>query len=252
MAVTAKQKKILTALAVLAIVAGGILLYNIGTLIAFMKSITGWLVHTIGRLGYTGIVALMFLESSFFPFPSEVVMPPAGYLAWRGEMSFVAVIASGLFGSILGALFNYWFAIRFGRPFLMKHGKYFFVSAESLEKAEAFFERHGHISMLVGRLLPVIRQYISLPAGVARMRLDTFIFYTSLGAGLWVVVLTLVGYLLGEHQELLERYLHVLTFGSVACGMLLAAGYLLWYRRSSMKKSKVVADAKFAAKEEDA
>ncbi|MDR1649366.1 MAG: DedA family protein [Synergistaceae bacterium] len=203
-----------------------------------MKSVTGWLVETIGRLGYAGIVALMFLESSFFPFPSEVVLPPAGYLAWKGEMSFVAVVACGIAGSILGALFNYWFALRFGRPFLIRHGRYFFVSESSIEKAESFFARHGHISTLVGRLLPVIRQYISLPAGVARMKLDIFILYTSIGAGLWAVILTLVGYLLGEHQELLERYLRALTLFSVACAVLLATGYLLWYRRSLKKESR--------------
>jgi membrane protein DedA with SNARE-associated domain len=114
---------------------------------------------------------------------------------------------------------------------LVRYGKYFFVSEESIKKADAFFERHGHISTLVGRLLPVIRQYISLPAGIARMKLGAFVTYTSIGAGAWVVVLTLVGYLLGEHQELLERYLHVLTFASVAGAILLAVGYLLWYRR---------------------
>jgi membrane protein DedA with SNARE-associated domain len=201
-----------------------------------MKSVTGWLVETIGKLGYAGIVALMFLESSFFPFPSEVVLPPAGYLAWKGEMSFAAVVACGIGGSILGALFNYWFALRFGRPFLLRYGRYFFVSEDSIEKADAFFARHGHISTLAGRLLPVIRQYISLPAGIARMKLDVFILYTSIGAGLWAVILTLAGYLLGEHQELLERYLHVLTASSVVCAVLLAAGYLFFYRRS-LKKS---------------
>ncbi|MDR3265116.1 MAG: DedA family protein [Synergistaceae bacterium] len=201
-----------------------------------MKSITSWLVTSIGKLGYGGIVVLMFLESSFFPFPSEVVLPPAGYLAWRGEMSFAAVLAAGIAGSILGALFNYWFALKLGRPFLIRYGKYFFVSEESIEKADAFFERHGHISTLAGRLVPVIRQYISLPAGIARMKLSTFVIYTSIGAGLWALVLTLVGYLLGEHQELLERYLHVLTFGSVACAVVLAVGYLLWnrYRRGNV------------------
>ncbi|MDR3230157.1 MAG: DedA family protein [Synergistaceae bacterium] len=201
-----------------------------------MKGITGWLVETIGRLGYAGIVALMFLESSFFPFPSEVVLPPAGYLAWRGDMSFPAVVASGIGGSLLGALFNYWFAVRFGRPFLLKYGKYFFVSRESLEKADVFFERHGHISTLVGRLLPVIRQYISLPAGVARMKLDRFVLCTSLGAGVWALVLTLAGYLLGEHQELLERYLHVLTFACVTGAVLLAGGYLLWHRYATGRR----------------
>ncbi|MDR1978159.1 MAG: DedA family protein [Synergistaceae bacterium] len=201
-----------------------------------IKGLTNWLVATIGRLGYAGIVTLMFLESSFFPFPSEVVLPPAGYLAWKGEMSFAVVVIAGIAGSILGALFNYWFALKFGRPFLLKYGRYFFVSEESLGKADAFFERHGHVSTLVGRLLPVIRQYISLPAGIVRMKLGTFVLYTSIGAGLWALVLTVVGYLLGEHQELLERYLHLLTFLSVACAVALAAGYLLWYRRFARDK----------------
>jgi membrane protein DedA with SNARE-associated domain len=224
-----------------AVLVGGVLFYNIGTVIGLLeellKELTSWLVATIGRLGYTGIVALMFLESSFFPFPSEVVLPPAGYLAWKGEMSFAAVMLAGLAGSILGALFNYWFALRFGRPFLVKYGKYFFVSKESIKKADSFFERHGHISTLVGRLLPVIRQYISLPAGVARMKLRTFVIYTSIGAGLWALVLTVVGYLLGEHQDLLERYLRLLTFSSVAAAVVLAVGYLLWRRRVSRRNT---------------
>jgi membrane protein DedA with SNARE-associated domain len=215
------------------VVAGGffLFLYHIETLIAFMKGVTGWLVETVGRLGYPGVVALMFLESSFFPFPSEVVLPPAGYLAWKGEMSFVGVVASGITGSLLGALFNYWFAFWFGRPFLIKYGKYFFVSEDAVKKADVFFTRHGHISTLVGRLLPVIRQYISLPAGIARMRLDLFAVWTTAGAGLWVVVLTCVGYLLGERQEFLERWLHVLTIGCVLCAVALAVGYFLWFRK---------------------
>ena len=156
-----------------------------------ISALTSWLVDTIGRMGYTGIVSLMFLESSFFPFPSEVVMPPAGYLAWKGEMSLALVLLSGIAGSILGALFNYWIAVKFGRPFLLRWGKYFFVSPESIDKADKFFQKHGHVSTLVGRLLPVIRQYISLPAGIARMPLKVFTLYTTIGAGAWVVVLTL-------------------------------------------------------------
>ena len=197
-------------------------------IVGLLRGATAWLVETIGRMGYAGVVALMFLESSFFPFPSEVVLPPAGYLAWKGEMSLLAVIAAGVAGSLLGALFNYWVAVRFGRPFLLKYGRYFFVSAESVAKAEAFFARHGHISTLVGRLLPVIRQYISLPAGVVRMDLGVFAAFTALGAGIWVVVLTLVGYLLGEHQELLSRYLHILPLACVAGALLLVLAYVLW------------------------
>ena len=166
-----------------------------------ISAITSWLVDTIGRMGYTGIISLMFLESSFFPFPSEVVMPPAGYLAWKGEMSLILVLLSGIAGSLLGALFNYWIAVKFGRPFLLKWGKYFFVSPESIDKADKFFLKHGHVSTLVGRLLPVIRQYISLPAGIARMPMKIFMLYTSIGAGAWVIVLTIAGYMLGEHHE---------------------------------------------------
>ena len=201
-----------------------------------LADIVAWLVSTVGQLGYTGITALMFLESSFFPFPSEVVMPPAGYLAWKGEMNLWAVLAAGLAGSILGAIFNYWIAVKFGRPFLLKYGKYLFISPEAIDKADKFFVKHGHVSTLVGRLLPVIRQYISLPAGIARMQLKTFILFTAIGAGAWVAVLTILGYILGEHQELLKEYLHVITLSCVILAALIICGYLLWLRIKNRKK----------------
>ena len=201
-----------------------------------ISALTAWLVDTIGKMGYTGIISLMFLESSFFPFPSEVVMPPAGYLAWKGEMSLSLVLISGIAGSLLGALFNYWIAVKFGRPFLLRWGKYFFVSPESIDKADEFFLKHGHVSTLVGRLLPVIRQYISLPAGIARMPLKVFTLYTSIGAGAWVIVLTFAGYLLGEHQELLKEYLHVITLACVCLAVVIAGGYMLYLRRLSNSK----------------
>ena len=196
-----------------------------------ISAFIAWLVDTVGRMGYTGIVSLMFLESSFFPFPSEVVMPPAGYLAWKGEMSLTLVLISGIAGSLLGALFNYWVAVKVGRPFLVRYGKYFFISAESIQKADDFFSKHGHVSTLVGRLLPVIRQYISLPAGLARMPMKTFMLFTSIGAGLWIFVLTFAGYLLGEHQNLLKEYLHIITIGCVILACVIAGGYMLIIRR---------------------
>ena len=196
-----------------------------------ISALTTWLVNTIGKMGYTGIISLMFLESSFFPFPSEVVMPPAGYLAWKGEMSLALVLISGIVGSVLGALFNYWVAVKLGRPFLLRYGKYFFVSPESINKADEFFSRHGHVSTLVGRLLPVIRQYISLPAGIARMSLKTFTLFTTIGAGTWVCVLTFAGYLLGEHQNLLQEYLHVITIACIALAVIIAGGYYLYMKR---------------------
>ncbi|MBR4195592.1 MAG: DedA family protein [Synergistaceae bacterium] len=196
-----------------------------------ISALTSWLVDTIGSMGYTGIISLMFLESSFFPFPSEVVMPPAGYLAWKGEMSLSLVLISGIAGSLLGALFNYWLAVKLGRPFLLKYGKYFFISPESIDKADKFFSKHGHVSTLVGRLLPVIRQYISLPAGIARMPMKTFMLFTTIGAGAWVVVLTFAGYLLGEHQDMLKEYLHVITLACVGLAVIIAGGYILYLRR---------------------
>ena len=196
-----------------------------------LTALTQWLVDTIGRMGYTGIISLMFLESSFFPFPSEVVMPPAGYLAWKGEMSLSLVLISGIAGSLLGALFNYWVAVKLGRPFLLKYGKYFFVSPESINKADEFFSKHGHISTLVGRLLPVIRQYISLPAGIARMPLKTFTIFTTIGAGSWVIVLTFAGYLLGEHQNLLKEYLHIITIACASIAIIISGGYYLFLKR---------------------
>lgn len=196
-----------------------------------ISALTEWLVSTIGSMGYTGIISLMFLESSFFPFPSEVVMPPAGYLAWKGEMSLTLVLISGIAGSLLGALFNYWVAVKFGRPFFLRYGKYFFISPESIQKADDFFKKHGHISTLVGRLLPVIRQYISLPAGIARMPMKTFMLFTTIGAGSWVFVLTFAGYLLGEHQELLKEYLHVITLGCIAAAFIIGGAYYVFIKR---------------------
>ena len=186
-------------------------------------SLIDWLVAVVGHMGYPGIVGLMFLESSFFPFPSEVVVPPAGYLAWKGEMNLILVIISGIVSSILGGLFNYWIAVKWGRPIFEKYGKYFFVTHESLDKAEVFFAKHGHISTFTGRLIPVIRQYISLPAGLARMPLGQFCTYTALGSGIWVVILAMTGYFLGSNQDLIHQEIKRISLVLVAgCAVLIA------------------------------
>jgi membrane protein DedA with SNARE-associated domain len=191
-----------------------------------------WLVQTIGHMGYPGIVGLMFLESSFFPFPSEVVVPPAGFLAARGQMNLILVIGSGILGSILGALFNYWLSLRFGRPLFLRYGRYFLVSEKSLDKADRFFADHGHISTFVGRLLPGIRQYISLPAGLARMNIPLFLFYTSLGSGIWVLVLALVGYWLGGNEAGMTLALHRISLLLGAFCLFLVGAYVFMKRRT--------------------
>ncbi|MFN3534058.1 MAG: DedA family protein [Desulfatiglandales bacterium] len=189
-----------------------------------MEEIILWIVEKIGQMGYGGIIALMFLESSFFPFPSEVVMPPAGYLASQGKMSLGLCIFSGIFGSVLGAIFNYYVAVRWGRAILLKYGKYVLLTERSLNKAEEFFDKHGPISTFVGRLLPGIRQYISLPAGLLRMSIPKFLLYTGLGSGIWVSILTVVGYIFGENQETLRSQLNSVTiYVIIACCLILGA-----------------------------
>lgn len=170
-----------------------------------------FIVSSIGGMGYLGIVLLMALESSFFPFPSEVVIPPAGYLASKGEMSLFLIIFAGILGSIVGALANYYIAYRYGRAILIKYGKYFFINELKFKKIETFFIKHGEISTFVGRLLPGIRQYISFPAGLAKMNLIKFSLYTALGAGIWVVILAYVGYFIGNNMELIREKLKIIT-----------------------------------------
>ncbi|MFA6567002.1 MAG: DedA family protein [Victivallales bacterium] len=155
--------------------------------------------------GFLIIFIFMAVESSFIPFPSEVVMIPAGFLAFRGELTFgsplpdaVIAVFFGLAGSMAGAYFNYYFALWLGRPFLYKYGKYFFLSPDTLERAEQIFRKYGDITTFVCRLLPAIRQVISVPAGLAKMNLSRFSFFTALGAGIWVAILTAIGYYLGS------------------------------------------------------
>ena len=196
-----------------------------------------WLAETLLVLGYPGIIFLMTVESSFIPFPSELVMPPAGYLIHEGKMSWLPVIAAGTAGSLLGALINYYVALRLGRPFFVRYGKYFFLKPDSLDKAERFFAEHGEITTFVGRLIPVIRQLISLPAGAARMPLGKFCFYTGLGAGIWIVILTVIGWLVGRNQDLLHQYMRnatVWTLGGVAVAVF---AYIKLYHRRKGKKA---------------
>jgi membrane protein DedA with SNARE-associated domain len=198
--------------------------------------IVTWIVDTVSLWGYPGIVVLMFLESSFFPFPSEIVIPPAGYLASQGEMSLTLVIAAGIAGSILGACFNYWLAVRWGRPLFERYGRFVLLSPATLERSEEFFARHGHISTFIGRLLPGIRQYISLPAGLSRMNLAVFIIFTTLGAGIWVVILALTGYLIGNNQDLITTYLQQITIAVGGLCFLLIVGYILYRKKRKIRQ----------------
>lgn len=196
-----------------------------------------WLADTlIRRLGYWGVFLLMFIESSLIPFPSEIVIPPAGDLARRlPEWDLLTVIVLGTAGSLGGALFNYGLALLLGRPLLLRNlerlGRYVRLSREGYDRAEAMFLRHGAISTFTGRLIPGIRQIVSLPAGLARMNLLAFCLLTSLGAGLWVAVLALAGYWFGGNAQKLEAalgsYALWLAGGAAALVAVYAAAYRL-------------------------
>lgn len=195
-----------------------------------------WLTETIFALGYPGIVLLMAVESSFFPLPSELVMPPAGYLAAQGRMDVTLAVLAGAVGSLIGALFNYYFAVYLGEPFLRRYGRYFFVSNEHLDRTEAFFRRHGEIGTFVGRFVPVVRHLISIPAGLSRMRLGRFAFFTTAGAGIWCAVLAYIGWLLGRHEGALREAAvnthtrRALLYILPALAVILVV-YAWWYRR---------------------
>ena len=193
-----------------------------------IHDIADYIVQTVGTLGYMGIFIMMFLESTFFPFPSEVVMIPAGYLVHKGEMNMAMVLFCGIAGSLAGALFNYYLAIYAGRAILVRYGRYFFIKESTIVKAEKFFENHGHISTFSGRLIPAVRQLISFPAGLARMNLLSFSIYTTLGAMIWVVILTLLGYYIGDNEAMVKEYLSTIIYTLLA---LIVIGGFIYYKR---------------------
>jgi len=191
-----------------------------------IHDIAQFITDAIFEMGYIGIFLLMLIESSFIPFPSEIVLVPAGYLASKGEMDISLILFASLMGSISGALINYFGALYVGRKFILRFGKYFFISKETLDKMELFFAKHGAISTFTGRLIPGIRQLISIPAGLSRMNLKVFIFYTSLGAMIWSIILVAVGYIIGENQELIKTYLSQIVTITLICVAIITALYI--------------------------
>ncbi len=195
-----------------------------------------WLLDTINAMGYPGILLLMAMESSIIPVPSELVMPPAGYLAYQGKMNLAVVILCGTVGSLIGAYVNYGVSHYLGRPLILKYGKYVLIPPDKFERVERFFLRHGEISTFIGRLLPVIRHLISIPAGVAGMNHLKFSLYTLLGAGIWCTILTLIGYAIGENQQLIMQYSHKALLWVVLFSAVLVAVYI-WRQRNNGSKA---------------
>jgi membrane protein DedA with SNARE-associated domain len=175
-----------------------------------------WIIRTIESTGDFGIVFLMFLENVFPPIPSELIMPLAGFIVSKGEIPFWRVVLSGTIGSVLGALPLYYAGYFIGdqrlERFVDKHGRWLTISPEELESAKKWFDKYGRAAVLLCRLVPGIRSLISIPAGIKRMPIISFVCYTAIGAGSWTCILTYAGYLLGEKFDQVEKYLNPVSY----------------------------------------
>ncbi len=196
--------------------------------------LAGFIIATISNLGYAGIVLLMAIESACIPLPSEIIMPFAGYLVFKGEMQLWVVALAGAVGCVLGSFVAYYAGAWGGRPFVEKYGKYILVSHHDLAMADRWFKRHGDITIFVGRLLPVIRTFIAFPAGISRMAMGRFVIYTFVGSYIWCWGLAWVGLKLGQNWNTLGVYFH--RFDAVI-GVILLIG-VIWYVRRHLNHMK--------------
>ena len=209
------------------------------TQISIIERVENWYA---ANMNYATITTLMAVESSFIPFPSEVVVPPAAYVAGiEGSslhttdsypLNVLLVVLFGTLGAIIGAIINYLLAMWLGRPIIYafadsKLGHLCLLSAEKVKKAEDYFNEHGKVSTFVGRLIPGIRQLISIPAGLCKMHLGQFLFYTFLGAGVWNVVLALLGYIAHGQMDLIHEYSHELSIAIMALLALIVVYFIV-------------------------
>ena len=200
----------------------------------------------MANLNYFTITLLMAVESSFIPFPSEVVIPPAAWKAASGELNVVLVVIFGTIGSLIGALVNYYLALWIGRPLIYKFaesklGHMLLLDAHKVKKAEDYFIRKGNISTLIGRLIPGIRQLISIPAGLVKMNMKNFLIYTTIGAGIWNIVLAVIGYLAQGQADIIERYSSEISIAVVVL-VVLFVGYVVCRTFFKKKKKTIVND----------
>jgi membrane protein DedA with SNARE-associated domain len=189
-----------------------------------------FIVATISKLGYAGIVLLMAIESACIPLPSEIIMPFSGYLVYTGRFNLWLVGVAGAFGCVVGSLVAYWAGMRGGRPLIEKYGRYVLISRHDLDLADRWFDRFGEIIVFASRLLPVIRTFIAFPAGVARMNLKKFVIYTFAGSLPWCVGLAFVGQRLGKEWDTnptLKTLFHRFDF-VIGIVIVLAAVWWIW------------------------
>lgn len=192
--------------------------------------VANWVTSQISALGYLGIVALMAIESACIPLPSEVIMPFSGYLTlesqtFREPMSLWWVAVAGAVGCVVGSVAAYYAGMWGGRPFVERYGKYMLIRKKDMDTADRWFAKYGNAAIFISRLLPVVRTFISFPAGIARMNLGTFIIYTFLGSLPWCYALAYVGRMLGENWQSIRNYFHG---ADMIIGILIVLGIVLF------------------------
>lgn len=194
---------------------------------AVIAELGSFVITMISKFGYTGILITMAIESACIPLPSEIIMPFSGYLVSTGQFSMLGVTMAGAIGNVLGSLVAYYVGVWGGRPFVERYGPYFLVSRRDLEMADRWFLKYGEAAVLISRMLPVVRTFISLPAGIVRMNVPKFVLFSFIGAVPWCYLLAYIGLKLGERWDGLHEYFHHLD---VVIGMVLVLGfiYFLW------------------------
>jgi membrane protein DedA with SNARE-associated domain len=208
-------------------------------LTALIETVTTAMVSFIGAVGYVGIFVLMALESACIPLPSEITMPFSGFLASQGNLDFWLVVLAGGLGNLVGSLAAYWVGVGLEdhvlRAGIRKHGKWVLMSERDYDLAERWFREHGELVVFVSRLLPIVRTFISLPAGVAQMNVLRFSVYTLTGSLLWSALLTYIGLKLGENWHTISTYWHELDF-AVAAALLACLGFYIWHKRDVLAR----------------
>jgi membrane protein DedA with SNARE-associated domain len=199
---------------------------------AILQPLIDWVTATIGDYGLFAVFGLMLLESTGVLIPSEAISPFAGYLVSQEKLTMFGAVSAGVLGNLVGSWIAYFVGLRGGRGLWLRYGRYLGVRAHHLALAEKWFARYGEPAVLVSRCLPVVRTFVSFPAGTARMNFARFSAYTFLGCVPWVLALTYLGYVLGENWEEVGSFLHYLDY-AVALALVAGAAYLFVRRRSS-------------------
>ena len=180
-------------------------------MVGIVEFVSNFIINVIGNLGYWGVFSAMTLESACIPLPSEIIMTFSGFVVWQGNtsMTLLGVTLIGALGNLFGSLIAYLVGLKGGRPLLEKYGKYILITHSKLETADKWFDRYGYEAVLISRVLPGVRTFISLPAGITRMNLKRFVTYTFAGSLVWCFVLAYIGTLLGPRWDMITGYFHV-------------------------------------------